>query len=479
MKNRNFYFNFSCGVMLFIFLFISAISTYALTVIGDNGAIVYFNDKLIGTIKDTQLSFDAQLPGTLKLVKPGYIPFEKTVTEDGTVVVNLVLPAYLNIVVSPTDSTIYVDGEMLAKGNTKVSLRPGEHLVRVSAPGFTEKSVKVNLNPYEEKELAITLKTTVTLTLDTPKVIENAFFNFEKITLPATFEVHPGRYRLILPTDFVSFIQEIEIPAVDSYKFSVDSRQYKKLTVLGKPENATVEVNNDFYNTPAEIRLVNGKYDIRISSPGYKDFNTTLSFENDQVLYYTLEPKEQINMLLGGTDTTVEFDGFSQKSMVKRMWFTTIKKSSDNSQNSSESSSGEIVWFGFSDGTLKNIPRSVPIALSRGVQLAVNGTVYNGPAIVQVLPKQVVRIVKGTSSDELIAESPTVLDSAESCLVNIFSKSVLDVFANDSYIGKTPIYLIDLPKGLYTFTFKKGESEVYRQDVSIENGKLNQIVVEK
>jgi len=50
---------------------------YALTVIGDDGAIVYFNDKLVGTIKGHQLSFDAQIPGTLKLVKPGYIPLRR------------------------------------------------------------------------------------------------------------------------------------------------------------------------------------------------------------------------------------------------------------------------------------------------------------------------------------------------------------------------------------------------------------------
>jgi len=164
VKNRNFYFNFCYGVVLFIFLFILANPGYALTVIGDDGAIVYFNDQLVGTIKGHQLSFDAQIPGILKLVKPGYVPFEKMVTEDATVVVNLVLPAYLNIVVSPTDSTIYIDGEVIANGSTKVSIIPGEHVIKVSAPGFTEKEVKVYLNPYEEKRIDITLKNTVTLT---------------------------------------------------------------------------------------------------------------------------------------------------------------------------------------------------------------------------------------------------------------------------------------------------------------------------
>jgi len=475
VKNRNFYFNFCCGVAFFILLFILANPGYALTVIGDDGAIVYFNDKLVGTIKGHQLSFDAQIPGTLKLVKPGYIPFEKMITEDATVVVNLVLPAYLNIVVSPTDSTIYIDGDMIARGSTKVSLKPGEHVIKVSAPGFTEKDVNVYLNPYEEKKIDITLKNTVTLTLDTSKRIENAFLNFDKIVLPTTLEVQPGRYRLILPTNFVNYIQEIEIPAVDNYKFSVDSRQYKVLTVLGKPENATVKVGSDFYNAPGEIRLVNGKYDVQVISPGYKNFSTTILLESDQVLYYTLEPIEQIDVLLDGTNTTVEFDGFSQELLVKRLMFTTIKQMTKDSEISEES----VVWFGFSDGTLKDIPKSIPVALSQGIQVAINGIVHSGPTVIQVPSKQVIRVLRGANSEELIAEKPLVLDSAESCLVNIFSRSVLDVFVNGTYIGRTPIYLANLPKGTYTFVFKKGESELYKEDVYIENGKINEIRVDK
>lgn len=475
MKNRNFYFNFCYGVVLFVLLFILANPGYALTIIGDDGAIVYYNGQLVGTIKGHQLSFDAQIPGALKLIKPGYIPFEKMVTQDGTIVANLVLPAYLNIVVLPTDSTIYIDGEMIANGSTKVSLKPGEHVIKVSAPGFAEKDVKVYLNPYEEKRIDITLKNTVTLTLDTSKRIENAFLNFDKIVLPTTLEVQPGRYRLILPTDFVNYIQEIEVPPVDNYKLSVDSRQYKLLTILGKPENALVKVGSDFYNVPGEIRLVNGKYDIQVSSPGYKNFNTTILLENDQVLYYTLEPIEQIDVLLDGTNITVEFDGFSQKLLVKRLMFTTIKQMTKDSEASEEN----VVWFGFSDGTLKDIPKSIPVALSQGVQVAINGIVHSGPTVIQVPSKQVIRVLRGANSEELIAEKPLVLDSAESCLVNIFSRSVLDVFVNGTYIGRTPIYLANLPKGTYTFVFKKGESELYKEDVYIENGKINEIRVDK
>ncbi|HOL03233.1 MAG TPA: PEGA domain-containing protein, partial [Fervidobacterium sp.] len=299
--------------------------------------------------------------------------------------------------------------------------------------------------------------------------------NFDKIVLPATLEVQPGRYRLILPTDFVNYIQEIEVPAVDNYKFSVDSRQYKSLTILGKPENATVKVGSDFYKAPGEIRLVNGKYDIQVSSPGYKNFNTTILLESDQVLYYTLEPIEQIDVLLDGTNTTVEFDGFSQELLVKRLMFTTIKQMTKDSEISEES----VVWFGFSDGTLKDIPKSIPVALSQGIQVAINGIVHSGPTVIQVPSKQVIRVLRGANSEELIAEKPLVLDSAESCLVNIFSRSVLDVFVNGTYIGRTPIYLANLPKGTYTFVFKKGESELYKEDVYIENGKINEIRVDK
>jgi len=470
-KSLSFIFHRNAFTFVFLLLFISF--SYALTVVGENGSIVYYNEKLIGAIKDHQLSFEVQLPGVLKLVKPGYVPFEKLITEDGTVIANLALPAYLNISVEPADSMVYIDDKPVARNGTKISLEPGEHLIRITSPGFTEKIMSIYLNPYEEKELNVTLKTTVTLNLDSVKKIENVFFNFEKITIPTVLEVPPGKYRVVLPQDFVNLIQDFEVPSTDTYTFLVDSRQYKKITVLGKPENAIVKIGNDFYKSPVETKLVEGKYEVQISLDGYNDFSTQISLSNDLVLHYTLEPKEQISLLFDVPDVSVEFDGFNQEPLVKRLWFTTIK------QLSSCGDSESIIWFGFSDGTLKRLPKSIPIALGKGVQAVVNNTIHTGPGIIQVNPKQLVKVLRGLDVSELIAESPIVLDSTESCLVNIYSRSVLDVFVNDAYIGRTPIYLMDLPAGEYTFTFKKDGNEVHKQTVLIESGKLNEVKVNK
>jgi len=90
------------------------------------------------------------------------VPFEKILTEEATVTVELSLPSFLNVKVTPQNARVSVDGQLVevdtSSGTARLQINSGIHEIKAEAPGYVTKTVRVEINPYEEKDLEITLK---------------------------------------------------------------------------------------------------------------------------------------------------------------------------------------------------------------------------------------------------------------------------------------------------------------------------------
>lgn len=439
-----------------------------LTVVGENGSIVYYNGKLVGVIKNGSITFEATFPGILKVTKPGYVDFEKEVTEDGVVVAELMFPAYLSISAMPVESKIYLDGVLVGVGHVKVSTRPGTHRIIVGMEGYTEWIGEVTLAPFEERELKVNLKRTTTLKLISETPIEGALLNGERISIPGTYEVTPGAHKLELPANYVVNKITFEVPSTSEYAYRVDSRRLFKLSVMGKPERATVQVGGFTYTAPVEIFLPEGNYDVLVSAQGYSPRTYSVKLMRDEYLIYTLEPLNEISGSRSLSNFVVEYDGFTREKVVRKLWFTTIKDTV-----------GGIVWFGFSDGVLRNLPSTVPIAFSRDFQLRVGGYTFKGPGIIQVVPGTQIECVSMDGYQMLTVKNLTILDSSDKVLVNVLSQTSLDVYVDGKFVGRTPIYLLELPEGIHQFEFKSGTVLIEERLVTVSRGKLNEVKSEK
>ena len=455
---------------VFLFFLISGTFLYpllllALTVIGENGSIVYYNDKLIGTIKNASITFDATFPGYLKVIKPGYISFEKYLTEDGTITATLTLPSYLQLNVNPKDAVISIDGFLQKTLDNKIVISPGKHVIDVSAPGYTTKTIEINILPYEEKFIDISLKKTTTLRIESDKKIENAFFDNLPISLPLTLEVIPGIHKLILPNNFVRNNVEIEIPSQDEYTIKIDTHEKFLLSVSGKPNDAYVQIKDQVYKAPFNISFPEGVYNIKIFSQGYEEYKTTIDLDRNKTLYFALKPLEEVTVKFRKKGYTVEFDGFARESVPKSPIFTTIKDEK-----------GNIVWLGFSDGTFEDIPKTIPILIGRNHSIFVANTIYNGPAIVHVQSGQrVLSFFNNEKIGEYEIKNFTIFDNKTNCLVNIYSKERIDVYWDGKYIGKTPIYLFNAEEGIHNVVFKNGGITLSEVNYEVRSSRLNEI----
>lgn len=454
-------------IVLILITCLSIISL-ALTVISEKGAIVYYNDSLIGTIKDNSLSFNATFPGFLKVVKPGYLPFEKEITEDGTVTAQLIFPSYLKINVFPENAEVYIN-DIKCTTDKVYMMKPGKYTIKVSASGFTTKTIELIINEKEEKTLDISLKRTVTLNIQSSKNISGVLFDGKFINVPTLLEVSPGKHWFILPNNFAEKIQEFNVPAVDNFSITINSQQVYNLQISGEPENAYVKLNDEIYKLPFAGDLVEGTYNVTIYAEGYKEEFRQLNLKNDTVVNYALEPVELYKFNFSEESYKVEFDGFQVDRLVRRTYFTTIKDTD-----------GNIIWCGFSDGNLQNMPTTISILVNSDYQVTIGNQTYSGPAVLQVQRGQKINLYNRLTGTETITlEKFTVFDTTEKCLVNIYSKTNADVFIDGRYIGKTPIYLFTTNSGRHELVLRKNGQEIFRTGISIYRGKLNEIRIEK
>ncbi|MGQ9856771.1 MAG: PEGA domain-containing protein [Fervidobacterium sp.] len=470
--------------LFFLTFMMITLSVYSLTVEAPKGSIVFYNGKLIGTVKEKSISFEATFPGELKVTKPGYVPFEKIITEDGTITVNLQLPAFLNISFDPPNSIIYIDNEQISRegDSTNISLQisPGIHEIKVVAPDFMQKTVKVELSPYEKKFVEISLKRTVTMKLNSDKPVKGAILNNTILDLPTQVEILPGKYKLYLPNSFVKSIQEIEVPALDEYSINIDTTEYRKLSLNGKPEKAYVKIGNEIFKLPLESILPEGTYSVEIFADGFFPYRTVVDLKNDYTLFYSLQPKQELNateLLLNSSlyeSYEVLFDGYERKFLEKKPWLTSIRdKKSENM---------ELVWVGFSDGSLKGLPSTVPIIITSKINLYYDNVVFQGPAIVQVEKESAVRFTdtKGIlEGKEFIANSLTVIDETNRCLVNIYAEQISDVYWDNVFIGRTPIYLFVTTAGEHKVSFVKNGVTIETKTINVQPGVLNEIKLQR
>jgi len=458
-------------VLAFILIFETV---FPLTIIAPNGSMVYYNNKLMGTIEDTPLTINVNFPGELKVVKPGYVPFEQVVTEDGTITVSLVLPSMLSVKINPptvSSYDVYVNGKFYVKSNEPVlniQLGPGKHEIIIDAEGFLKKTTVVELLPGEIKSVEVNLKNTVTLRILSSVELKDVYFDYTKISIPTTIETTPGEHIVHLPANFVYNIQRFLIPKVDTYTININTTTYKKLRVFGQPSSAYVNILGSIYTSPLEKDLPEGVYEIEISAPGYKTNKISVDLRKDETVFFTLEPVENKQPLTHLEGYTILLDGFPVTFGSDTMKFTTI---TDNSTD-------VVVWYGISKGVFQSLPRTIPLIISEGVEVELANIVYKGPALLQIFPGSTILTNDGLKVQEIKVEKLTILDKPEKCIVNIYGSKDnehINVYWDGVFVGKTPIYFFITSQGEHNLTFRTSLGNIETK-VFVEAGKVNEFL---
>lgn len=146
----------------------SFVSTLKLNV-QDEGAVVMIDGEEVGRAPITQpIPIDLGRR-TIRVTKPGFLPYEKTIDVAGGTEIPLDVslvgvpqvvregPGRIAVVAGEGDS-IYVDGKPVATGRWEGPVQPGSHSIRVSGKGMKTYEQQVDVAPGTTRSFNVTLE---------------------------------------------------------------------------------------------------------------------------------------------------------------------------------------------------------------------------------------------------------------------------------------------------------------------------------
>ncbi len=185
---------------------------------------------------------------------------------------------------NPSNTQVFVDGQPL-KGNT-ATLSAGNHTVKATAPGYQDYNGTINVTG--NMTVPITLQAAnaqVTFQLNVPGAqiyVNNQLIKGTVATLP--LGTHTVRVSF---AGFIDFTTTINVTGNMVVPVSMQQANAQVSFQLN-PGNAQVFVDNQAIKGNSAT-LTMGNHSVRVTAPGYVDFNTTITVNGNMTLPVTLQ----------------------------------------------------------------------------------------------------------------------------------------------------------------------------------------------
>jgi len=258
-------------------------------------ADIFFDNKSMGMTPHTLTGLDAG-EHLLKLVKQGYVNYEKLVFVQGGEVKRLdikmekVKPATLRITSQPPNCEVYINNEQ--KGRTPMvahDLMPGTVQIKLTNPMYQDYLETFVLGNGESKNIEPELKkkTGGLIIKSDPLVAEVEIDGEIKGQTPLTLDkIEFGTYNIkVIKKDFQTEEQKVDITTTRSKTIFMTLKQAKgELTISGNPNGAYVLINKRHIgNIPLQnYEISKGSYDIKIKAKGYEKQKQTISISPNE-----------------------------------------------------------------------------------------------------------------------------------------------------------------------------------------------------
>jgi hypothetical protein len=240
-----------------------------ITVNAENAVIYVDNVPLKGNVANVKPGAHA-----VKVTASGYYDFMETVNVRAsmTVTANLRSRGY-QVSINPNvqDAVIYVDGARIA--GLIAMLLPGNHSIRITAPGFLDYVTTVNvrgpmvLNPQlKSAGHKVTINTNVR---DPDIYVDGARISGNIVTLL------PGNHSIRITADgYVDYVTTINVVAPIVLNAQLKSAGYQ-VTINTNVRNPDIYVDGARIGGNVAI-LLPGNHSLLITAEGYQDYSTTL-----------------------------------------------------------------------------------------------------------------------------------------------------------------------------------------------------------
>ncbi len=237
-----------------------------------------------------------EFPGSyqLELKKNGYLNLEEDimVSEAGNnefsfqLIKNI---GILNVVITPTDAKIKINGEIKTKG--KIELRPGEYQVMVSKNGYLSEEEKIVIERGKEiTRNYLLVKNAATLNLVTEPADVEILINRKSYGTRKIIELPPGRYEIVVQKENYNSkdqLTELKVGDNKSLNFKLTPKT-GSLQFKIKPVNAGVvlkrgeEIIKQWKGLKILPEMIIGEYEIEAKADGYKTYSKKIKIEENK-----------------------------------------------------------------------------------------------------------------------------------------------------------------------------------------------------
>jgi hypothetical protein len=264
----------------------SSVETYSLQVLANVAGAVYFiNNRALGAVGAViDLS-----RGTyqLRVSAPGYSDHNETIVLDRSRSVSVFLnPVNFTLTVNSNvpGAEVSINGSAYGLVGSTITLGPGTYQLVVSANGYGDYTETFQMNG--SKVINANLKPavymlSVTSNIRTAQVYVNGLLKASvgmSISLPAG----PYQVRVSAP-GYADYEETLVLTANRTINAQLQRMSYV-LTINSNIQNSQVYLNNRAYGGPGAYSLEPGTYQVRVSAPGYVDFNSTITLNQSQTI---------------------------------------------------------------------------------------------------------------------------------------------------------------------------------------------------
>lgn len=246
-------------------------------------SLIYVNGTLVGqTNMNGTLTVNINSTSNISVQDIGYMPSNfiyDPSSESTMLTVNLKPTSYLYVTTSPTEATVFLDGEQFIAPAT-ITTYPGNHTLLVEKKGYISKKLSISTSPFQITSQKVSLQPAGLVYFTSapsyiPILMDGQYVGKTPFSTVLSAGVH---FITLKATNFSesSTYLSISANATPQYLF-FKLKKILSVTISASPFNAEINMNGKTFVTPQTLELPVGTYIYSASAEYYQTKVGTLS----------------------------------------------------------------------------------------------------------------------------------------------------------------------------------------------------------
>ncbi len=236
-------------------------------------------------------------PGTYPLLisKKNYEPIalDIVILEAKTAAYNIELvPIKTNIEITsvPGGANVFIDGILQGPTPLRKEVIIGIHSFKITRDRYLDETFSLVLEEGKTTKKEVELRNHTKIKINSsPGGAKVSINGIHKGKTPITIEVSTGINKIeITKENYIPLTKNLDIKSLDNYSFDLQKKKFK-LNLKSNPGGGTIKINKkEMGQTPKEIELEYGKYNIQVDKKGYSGASRNIKMDKNATVMLNL-----------------------------------------------------------------------------------------------------------------------------------------------------------------------------------------------